>query len=173
MCKQILHDVPQGPPLTLCSSLAITCLAFIGSSSYTGYWALEYKSLPGCLEVINSQLRVLFGPTSAEIEKNKKKKPTARRLQEAAILHQMILHQTFLHLGTDRDMAGWHGSTGHVPRIHCWCFRTIQQTVPQFAGLARDPWVLFICSAGLIDSVFLHPCSQHTTNILVMPTCTE
>lgn len=71
MCKQILHDVPQGPPLTLCSSLAITCLAFIGCSSCTGYWALEYQSLPGCLEVINSQPRVLFGPTSAEI-KNKK-----------------------------------------------------------------------------------------------------
>ncbi len=66
-------------------------------------------------------------------------------------------------------MAGWHGSTGHVPRIHCWCFGPIQLTVPQFVGLARDPWVLFICSTGLIDSVFLHPCSHCTTNILVMP----
>lgn len=83
----------------------------------------------------------------------------------------MILHQTFLHLRADRDMAGWHGSTGHVPRIHCWCSRRIQHTVPQCVGLTRDIWVLFICRPGLIDSVFLHPCLHRVTNISAMPRC--
>lgn len=96
--------------------------------------------------------------------------PTGRRLREAAILHQMICHQTLLHLGADRDMTGWRASTGHVPRIHCWCFRPIQQTVPQFVGLALRPRGI-IYLQNWIDSAFLHPRSHCTTNILVMPKC--
>jgi len=41
----------------------------------------------------------------------------------------MIFHQTFLHLGTDRDMAGWHSSTGHMPKMHCWCLSPNSPTV--------------------------------------------
>lgn len=72
MCKQIPHDVPHG------ASLAITYLAFIGSSSCTGYWAPGYKSLPGCLKVINSKLRVIFGFSWDKEIKNKCREPLER-----------------------------------------------------------------------------------------------
>lgn len=82
----------------------------------------------------------------------------------------MVLHQTFLHLGRDRDMAGWHGSTGHVPRIHCWCLAwTNPANCPAVCWSASRP-LGFIYLQYRIDrpSVFT---PLFTT--LVMARCTE
>ena len=167
MCKQILHDFPQGPLLTLCSSLAITWLAFIGSSSCTGYWALEYESLPGCLEVINSQPRVLFGPTSAEIwKKGQWKEAVGGRHFTLDDITSNILALK------NRQGHGWlarlHGARAKDPLLMLWTNPRNCPAVCWFGWRAR---VLFICSTGLIDSVSLHACSHRAANILVTPKC--
>lgn len=59
--------------------------------------------------------------------------------KEAAILHQMILHQTFLHLGADRDMAGWHGSTGHAPKIPLLMLGTNPANRPAVCWIGSRP----------------------------------
>lgn len=60
---------------------------------------------------------------------------------------------------------------GQLARVHGSCgARTCQGSagdalVRQFAGPTWDPWLLFICSARLMDPVFLHPCSRRASYI--------
>lgn len=116
--------------------------------------------MPGCLGVINSEARALFGPTSTVIIK-----PCTK--EEATILAQLIAHQALLHLGADRTRAAGtspggtcHGSAGDT-------FAVMQQTV-LFVAVALEVRTVFYISLStrltgcsftpLVNAVLLSLC---------------
>lgn len=141
MGKQILGEVPQGVPLIPRHYPLGLYRQFI----IDRLLSLEYESLPGSLPVINSEARGLSGPVSTVI-----KKPC--RKEEAAILAQLISHQTVA-LRNRQDMTGWHvsrgaGGGGEDPLATPLYSDAANCPAVFWLGLVGGVWVLFTASSA-------------------------
>lgn len=117
--------------------------------------------MPGCLGVINSEARALFGPTSTVIIKPCRK-------EEATILAQLIAHQTLLHSRADRTRAAGTSPGGHMPRIRRWRFCSDAANCPVcWRGFGGPGRYLHQCQ---IDRLFFYtPCQRCTAITLFLP----